>query len=326
MKTPVLFIIFNRLDTTKQIFEQIKKAKPPKLYIACDGPRENKPEEAEKVKKVREYVLNNIDWDCEVKTLFREKNLGCRINVSSAITWFFENEKQGIVLEDDTLPVDSFFQYCEVLLEKYRNDERVGIISGFNAVSDKVKCNYSYFFSVYNPCWGWATWRDRWEKYDVKMRDYPLWLKSGGLNNLFNDWIVRNYWYEIFNLFYLGINNTSWDAQLTYTCFKNNWLTVVPVKNQILNIGFNYPDAVHCKGKEPKYIKNSKPQDLEFPLKHPMKVESFKDFDYQVGKIYFGINLKNVAKFKIKRYLNTLPLIKEFSLYDKVKGIYYRFK
>lgn len=326
MKTPVLFIVFNRLDTVKRVFEQIKKEKPSKLYIASDGPRKDIEREREKVEKVREYVLNNIDWNCQVKTLFQMNNLGCKLNVSQAITWFFNNEEQGIILEDDTLPVETFFQYCEELLQRYKDNKRIAIISGFNAVSDKIKSKSSYFFSVYNPCWGWATWRDRWEKYDVEMRDYPLWLKSGGLDKLFSDILVRNYWKGIFDLYYLKINNTSWDAQFTYTCFKNNWLTIIPAKNQILNIGFNHPDAVHCRDKEPEYIMNSKPQNLEFPLKHPEKVESCEEFDYLVGKIYFKINVKNVVKFKIKRYLNTVPLIKNLDLYECIKKVYYKFK
>ncbi|MFP4332877.1 MAG: hypothetical protein ACLFQJ_06210, partial [Campylobacterales bacterium] len=144
LKTAVLFLVFNRLDTTKQVFEAIRQAKPPRLYVAADGAREAKEGEDQKVKAIREYILQHIDWDCEVKTLFREKNLGCKIAVSSAITWFFENEEMGIILEDDCLPSQSFFWFCEELLERYKDDMRIMMVSGYNKVQRYNQQN-SYF-------------------------------------------------------------------------------------------------------------------------------------------------------------------------------------
>ena len=125
LNTAVLFLVFNRPDTTRQVFEAIRKAKPPRLYVAADGPREDHPGEDEKVREIRDYVMNNIDWDCEIKTLFRDKNLGCKYAVSGAITWFFENEEMGIILEDDCLPSQSFFWYCEELLKKYKDIDTI---------------------------------------------------------------------------------------------------------------------------------------------------------------------------------------------------------
>ena len=128
--TPVLFIVFNRLDKTRQVFEAIRQARPPFLYIASDGARFNKEGELEKVQAVRDFIIQNIDWKCEVKTLFRKKNLGCKYAVSGAISWFFNNVDQGIILEDDCLPSKSFFWYCEELLEKYKHDNSIYLISG----------------------------------------------------------------------------------------------------------------------------------------------------------------------------------------------------
>ena len=113
LSTAVLFLVFNRLDTTKEVFKAIRKAKPSRIYIASDGPRKIKNNEADKVKEVRSYIINNIDWQCDVNTLFREENLGCKIAVSTAIDWFFDNEEQGIILEDDCFPSQSFFWFCE---------------------------------------------------------------------------------------------------------------------------------------------------------------------------------------------------------------------
>ena len=141
----VLFLVFNRIDTTKQVFEAIQQAKPPKLYIAADGARESNEGEAEKVKAVREYIMQNTDWECEVKTLFREQNYGCKMAVSGAIDWFFDNEEMGIILEDDCLPSQSFFWFCEELLERYKDDMRVGQICGFNSL-DNYSTKFDYIF------------------------------------------------------------------------------------------------------------------------------------------------------------------------------------
>src|SRR5450759_4497034 len=120
-ETPVLFLIFNRSDTTQQVFNQIRQIKPKYLFVAADGPRLDRPVEIEKCLETKS-IIQQIDWDCELKSLFSETNLGCRVGVSSAITWFFENVEQGIILEDDCLPDLSFFPYCENLLNKYKDD------------------------------------------------------------------------------------------------------------------------------------------------------------------------------------------------------------
>ena len=172
LTTPVLFLVFNRPDTTEKVFEAIRQAKPQKLFVAADGPRGNRLGEKEKCEQVRK-IATTVDWDCEVKTLFREKNLGCKFAVSSAIDWFFKNVEEGIVLEDDCLPSQSFFWFCQELLERYRNDERVMLIGGNNRGVDFLK-NHSYFFSKYVQIWGWATWRRSWEKYDSKIRKWKL--------------------------------------------------------------------------------------------------------------------------------------------------------
>ena len=145
LKTAVLFLIFNRPDTTKQVFEAIRKSKPPRLYVAADGPRTDKSGEAEKVEQVRRIAMQ-VDWNCEVKTLFREENLGCGKAVSSAITWFFKNEEEGIILEDDCLPNQSFFWFCEELLERYRDDMRIMAVSGDNFQKGLARNEFIYYF------------------------------------------------------------------------------------------------------------------------------------------------------------------------------------
>src|SRR5262249_20722231 len=160
-KIPVLFLIFNRPNTTARVMEAIRTAGPGRLYVAADGPRDGNADEAKRCAEVRR-IATQVDWPCEVQTLFRERNLGCRQAVSSAITWFFEQEQEGIILEDDCLPSPSFFPYCAELLARFRNDERIMCITGCNFQQDMKGYPYSYYFSKYHHVWGWATWRRAW--------------------------------------------------------------------------------------------------------------------------------------------------------------------
>ncbi len=187
---PILLLAFNRPNQTRRVFDAIKAIQPTKFYFAADGPREGRAEEAILCQTVRTSILENIDWDCEVKTLFRDKNLGCKYAVSSAISWFFENEPEGIILEDDCLPDASFFPFCAELLEKYRHDDRIMMISGDNYQKDKLRTDYSYYFTRYNQIWGWASWRRVWNLYDVEMKLLPEILEKGYLYDIFKDKIA----------------------------------------------------------------------------------------------------------------------------------------
>lgn len=265
LKTAILFLIFNRLDTTKQVFEAIRKAKPPRLYIAADGPRNSRPGEDAKVEAVRDYVMGHIDWDCEVKTLIREKNLGCKYAVSSAIDWFFENEEMGIILEDDCLPHPSFFRFCEELLERYREDERVGIISGDNFQFGKRRTQYSYYFSRHTHIWGWASWRRTWKKYDVGMKIWPAVKDGGWLSDILQNKKLVKFWQDIFEAVY---NNKidAWSYYLTFACWINSTLNIMPNSNLISNIGFG-AGAVHTTPKN--HLSEIPLIEMKFPLSHP---------------------------------------------------------
>src|ERR1700690_1974577 len=156
MQSPVLFLVFNRPDTTRRVFEAIRSAQPPRLYVAADGPRGARAGEAERCAEVRR-IATAVNWPCEVKTLFRDCNLGCKMGVSSGITWFFEHEPEGIILEDDVLPVPTFFDFCDELLARFRNDDRVAMISGSNLIAGHFDPAESYFFSRCAQIWGWAS-------------------------------------------------------------------------------------------------------------------------------------------------------------------------
>lgn len=242
LKTPILFLIFNRPDTTEKVFEKIKKQKPKYLYVAADGARHDKEGEAEKCIQTRE-IINKIDWDCELKTLFRDKNLGCKVAVSSAINWFFEHVEEGIILEDDCLPSDSFFSYCEELLEKYRYDSRIMHISGENPL-DMAFNDKSYYFSKISHIWGWATWRRAWQKYDPEFENFDIFIQNNLIKDVFSEKHVQDYWNKIFTRVKEGKINT-WDYQWTYALFVNNGLSINPNKNLISNIGFGVEGATH---------------------------------------------------------------------------------
>jgi hypothetical protein len=166
IETPILYMVFNRLDKTKKSFEAIKKARPKKLFVAADGPRTKK--EKKKTDAVRKYILDNIDWECDLKTLFRDKNLEsnkvcCNPALTGAFKWFFSQVEEGVILEDDCIPDKSFLRFCGEMLDKYRDDKRVGFIAGFTNI--EVDIEDSYYFSDDGFTWGWAIWKDRFEKY-----------------------------------------------------------------------------------------------------------------------------------------------------------------
>lgn len=282
LTNPVLFLIFNRPDTTQRVFEAIRQAKPARLFVAADGPREDRPGEAEKCAQARS-IIENVDWDCEVVTLFREKNLGCGKAVSSAIDWFFENVEEGIILEDDCLPSQPFFMYCQELLEYYRQDTRIMQISGSNFI--KSEMDESYFFSKYGPCWGWATWKRAWKYYDVDMRLWPV-VKGKKLHYDFcfdEDEIKARE--DIFDSVYNGAIDT-WDYQWVFAKLVNNGLSITPKENLVSNIGFS-EDATHTRDKG-NIRENFERKELVFPLLHP----PFMLKNYEMDRKYFEAFLK----------------------------------
>ncbi|WP_221056716.1 hypothetical protein [Methanoculleus chikugoensis] len=265
LRTPVLFLVFNRLDTTKQVFEAIRRAKPPRLYVAADGPRADHRGEGEKVRAVRNYILSSIDWNCEVKTLFRDENLGCKRAVSSAIDWFFSHVEEGIILEDDCVPDQSFFPFCQELLERYRDDKRIMMISGDNFQFGQKCTENSYYFSRYPHIWGWASWERAWKLYDSEISTWPDFHKNGYLEDTLSEKRAVKYWESIFNSVYDGSINT-WDYQWVFSCWIQGGLSITPNQNLISNIGF-CQSSTHTK--EGSNFSNLPTGRIKFPLKHP---------------------------------------------------------
>jgi len=278
MNIPVLFLVFKRPETTKRVFQAIRAAKPPRLYVAADGPRPGYEGEAEKCEKARK-TATDVDWPCDVKVLFRDENLGCGPAVKSAIDWFFENEEMGIILEDDVLPKPSFFPFCEELLHRYKTDTRIGMISGNNHAG-YIPYNDSYFFSKYKMIWGWATWKRSWDVMDFEMS----WLQSPCANmiikNMGHGKASEKHWLRIIDLLQkMRVN--SWAYRWFFSLAAQNLLCIFPRYNLAANIGYG-AESTHTPGKAPRAYVDA--QDIEFPLHHPQFVIANTDHDRLLEK------------------------------------------
>lgn len=277
---PILFVIFNRRDTALQSFESIRRIQPRKLYLAGDGARPDRTGEEEKVRLTRQAIIDRVDWPCEVKTLFSPTNLGCGRGVFTAINWLFENEEQGIIIEDDCIMQESFFPYAEELLARYKDDTRIGVIDGANFLP-QVPVPCSYQFSRYPSTLGWASWRRVWKLMDLDMK----W--RGGP---FEESIIANMGYHArdkklwrYRMRCIdGGDVSAWDWQFYLSLASHNILSVFPSRNLTINIGFG-DMATHTtkKGAPQGWNTDGK---LSFPLSHPEYVVPFESFDHAMSQ------------------------------------------
>lgn len=262
-ETPILLIVFNRPKETYVVFDQICKIKPKYLYIASDGPRIGHKTDKLKCDEVKS-IFEKIDWDCEIKTFYNEKNIGCKLAVSGAIKWFFNNVDCGIVLEDDCVPDLSFFKYCEELLLKYKDDTRIGIITGRNENSSS-KLETSYNFSTAGSIWGWASWKRVISKYEVDDKSLLENFKENIYNATLDKFERKRLFYQLKWVFENHLN--TWDYQFHSMLKLNSMLYIVPSYNLIKNIGFN-SQATHTTSLKDRRMNVSLKQ-IQFPLIHP---------------------------------------------------------
>jgi hypothetical protein len=289
MKTPVALMIFNRPDRTYEVFEAIRQAKPPKLLVVADGPRPDRPEDIAKCAAAR-AIIDKVDWDCEVIKNFSDPNLGCRIRVATGIDWVFENAEEAIILEDDCIPHPDFFRYCDELLERYRDDERVMHISGNNFWSSQYHHEESYLFSRYTLSWGWATWRRAWQHYDVDMKLWsgmPQQKQQTILEDVLGDEHAAKTWIRIFQD---AIAVNTWDYQWTLTCWLQGGLSILPHVNLVSNVGFD-ADATHTFSATTTSVDcpqlSISTAAMDFPLKHPHLTIRDLQIDRFIQDVYF---------------------------------------
>jgi len=303
MITAVLFIIFNKPEATQRVFEAIRLAKPNRLYIAADGARENKTSEKELCEETRK-IVQNVDWPCEVKTLFQNENLGCGKAVSHAISWFFKHEEMGIILEDDCLPHQSFFKYCEELLEKYKNNEKIGIISGNNYQRGQKIGDFSYYFSDTMNIWGWATWARNWNDFRLNVNELDENLVLNEIKKRFPEGKFNDFWIKIYEKM-RKFEIDTWDYQFYFSQIAKNRVFINPNVNLVSNIGFG-ENATHTFDKQSPSA-NIPVQAMEFPLKHPVEILTNGEADrFTLNNFYLkGPLFKRIVN-KIRRIFNKL--------------------
>ena len=299
--TAVLFLIFNRPDTTTEVFAAIREARPARLYVAADGPRPDRAGEAERCAEARR-IATEVDWPCEVRTLFRDQNLGCRRAVSGAITWFFEHEEEGIILEDDCVPHPSFFAFCGELLERYRDDRQIMCITGNNFQADMKGWPYSYYYSIFNHCWGWASWRRAWAFYDSELEGFDPTVAPRKLDRLCRVRGFGDHWARIFDRVKTG-QIDSWAYIWTWTCFRHGGLTCTPRVNLVSNIGFG-ESGTHTTARVSPFA-NMETFEMEQPLVPPPAKKSEATFDRYAARNHFGIGRHTLLR-RARRKLGRL--------------------
>lgn len=343
MRSAVLFLAFKRPGITRKVFDALRQAKPPRLYIACDGARIDHPEEIAAVKEVRE-VVSNVDWSCDLKTLFRQQNLGCKKAVVTAIDWFFQNEEEGVILEDDCLPHPDFFPYCDELLAKYRQTPSVWVISGNNFQNGRRRGTYPYYFSKYPHTWGWATWKRCWKHFDGDLSFWPEWKESRDYKAKISNASERAFWSNVFDRMYAGTDKV-WDYQWVAALWKQNGLSVIPQNNLVSNIGYG-DSATHTFSASPTLglpavgieVDDNHPEEIainkaadEYTFRHVFKqgargqssiMKSIKSLNWFLGAgTTSSSDLRQRVKFVLARVLLGTPLYKmAFSLLSQLKA------
>ena len=312
---PILLILFNRPDNTRKLIDHLRITKPSVLYIAVDGPRANRPDDQQNVAACIR-LLDDIDWPCQVHRRIAGSNLGCGLNVSGAISWFFENVTEGIILEDDCLPSEAFFVYCQLLLPRYRHVPSVMMLSG-NRWHDEFPIDTDYFFSLFTSTWGWATWRRAWQHYDYTMSDWPAQKKTQS----FVDWLktppIQTFWLHKLANYYQHISRgiDNWDFQWQYTVFKNKGLVVTPQQNLVQNIGVvgvhtHSVEAVHFKQTADSFVGENTPAILSPNYEHDTYhcEKLLANQPSTVDRLLFG--LKQVASLNFTYVRNQIQRIR----------------
>ena len=294
LATPIALIIFNRPEHTKQVFEQIRQARPQHLFVIADGPRADHPEDRETCAAAR-AVTDNVDWSCNVRRNYSETNLGCGRRPATGITWVFDQVEEAIILEDDCVPHPTFFSYCQELLERYRDDRRIMAISGDNFQFGRSRTQCSYYFSIFPHCTGWASWRRAWQHFDYEMELLPDVIARGYLRGILPNDTAVFAWTEKFADVYRTKDPHIWDYQWTFACWAQGGLAVLPNVNLIRNIGYG-PGATHtfdgtCN------TANLPVEPMKFPLIHPEQIMA----NYEADLFTLKNNFRQPLTCKIRQ-------------------------
>lgn len=310
LKVPVLFIAFNNIKTAQQVFDVIKEQQPEQLFFAVDAPRDIAGEAA-KCEAVK-ALIKEVNWPCQVSTFYPEKNLGAKLAVSKAITWFFQKVELGIILEHDCLPNSDFFIFCQSMLEKYRYDRRVMHISGDNFCLELDQQQASYFATRIPNIWGWATWRRAWQYYDLTLTTWPVFLSEGKIKKIIPNKLQQKMWLDVLNKSASG-QEQSWDWQWTYAVFDQGGLCLNPTVNLVSNIGFS-SNALNTNQANSS-LNNLPASSLPQPFCSPEPLVANTAYDYRLTKIILGA----LSTYYGKKILKFWGL---FNFFRKIKRHY----
>lgn len=294
----VLFLVFNRPEHTRAVLDRIRRAAPPRLYVHCDGPRPDKPGEADKVARVRDLIEHEVDWDCQITRIYRDGNLGLREGVYDALNRFFDTEPSGIVLEDDCVPDSSFFEVCAALLEYYKNDDSIMHIGGSNLLENRMRRQAeSYVFTRFSFVWGWASWRRAWQKMSINLEGLEEFANSPAMRRFLPNPLARWYMVDKFRVTQRR-ENRSWAYAWFYSILKNDGICIVTAVNMVENVGVGDAQATNTSGKTDRRKRKARP--LSLPLVHPTE----RRINPILDQLFFYTSQKNfftLILFRIKR-------------------------
>lgn len=293
LQTPVAIFIFNRPNCTEQLVNALAVVKPAHLFVIADGPRNAN--DIELCKQTR-AIIDQIDWPCTIVKRYATSNMGCRESIPSGLNWVFERVDACIILEDDCIPQPSFFPFCQELLSRYQHDERVMTVGGHRSDGPNELDTESYYFSKYPSVWGWATWKEKWAKYDLNMSQWADLKDSKWLDDVLQNPKAIAYWNRMFNHMKNGLD--TWDYALAYSCWLHNGLSIRSRVNMISNVGFG-KDATHTHQQTVLADMYAKTIDIKFPLKHPIAISIDKEMDDRIEWVSFsGMDERRLAKVR----------------------------
>ena len=311
-------MVYKKPETTKKVIEVLKKVGVKKLYISINIPLKKNKEEIIKNNEVIK-IVKPITWNCIVKYKKRKKYVDAYTSYDEAIKWFFKNEKEGIILEDDTLPNKSFFIFCTKLLKKYRYNKKISQICGSSFLNQKITNKTNYFFSNYNLCWGYATWRRSIKDYDEQMKEWPIIKKKNIFLNIINDERFLSYWTDIFDAQYKK-KFKAWDYRWLYSNWIKKKLSIMPKKHLVQNIGF-VKEATHTKIKYKDQFNDLRTEEIESNKKHPEFIKAEDNYDKWLSNKVFKVN-----KFYIKKKINNNKIYKSLKPFHNIlKSVYKNF-
>lgn len=292
--TPVAFIIFNHPESTRQVFEAIRAARPRQLFIIADAPRPDRPDDIPKCAAAK-AIVEEVDWPCEVLKNYSDENMGCGLRPASGIDWVFKQVETAIILEHDCLPHPTFFPYCTELLEYYQDNSNIMHISGNNYQFGRQRGEASYFYSRHTHIWGWATWRRAWQHYNYHIAQWPDLRSTDWLDTLLDTPDAIAYWQKIFDDMYSGEIET-WDYQWTFACWQHQGLSILPQVDLVANIGF-HAEAVNTLRKN-QYA-NVLLSEMKFPLHHPSEIIRNRHADIFVQRSKFNLDIWSRLRRKL---------------------------